>query len=784
MLNMALREMVKPKINKSTLPLVLILALSIFLRVLGTNPGYLLTHPDEPTITDSVRRISLGLNFEPQAYYYGSFLPLVYSVVDIIFLVPALLLIFISREFPWVVQLTPFGPSGAFHPDFQNKIAERWNGFLVTGKYFEYWTRYETAILSGLATLVVYLLGKKLFNRDVGLVAAFFTAVNYRHVLSSNFALADAPAAVFALLSVLLSVNLLRSASFHNYILAGVGLALALSVKYFIYVLPTFLLCHLLAIWGLPNKRGLTSYKTFLKKLLALVFNSKLVVSLVACVVLFFIINPYLFIKWDVAYSQLEYNTIKYGVKFSLLSFPVSKISLYPIYYLYKYGIGQVLSITIIIGFLYTFLRYPKQAFVLLSVVFPFLYFFLVLTASTHGRYFSPIIPFLLFFPAILISDFVTALKKFLARLKVITPVQHILVLTLIFILGFQSLKNSFLSSYYFSRPHNQDSLYNWILTELPDNSNYVYYWGVPIPSYKKVNETFLSPVENDYMALEELKKANAQYVAVGSDAGGVINGLLWINEDRIVKDIFFNNKLLWDTLDDSYASLVTRELGYYRTKEFAKPFWQALDPAYFIVKFPTFWNTNEEARLLSYDFEGATELNEWSMFPSPPRNFYELGLGRNQGYGNSSALVVKPVETPNCDLPITKITSQLLPVSAKKWYIFSSWGRRQPEERYKAQKNGFLRLDFYSAKGERLKTYVSKQLSDADNWEKLHAAGLAPEGSSNATLTIQFNHCNEEQYLLDHLTVSSSLNEVEITSEYPYFQKDLSRSFIWLPHL
>src|SRR3989344_3202411 len=184
---------------------------------------------------------------------------------------------------------------------FAPKTIDNWNAFIITNHFFEYWVRYETAILSGFTVLVGYLLGKKLFNKEVGLVTAFFIAVNYRHILSSNLALADAPAAFFVLLSIYLSSLLLTKLTWNAYFWAGIGLGLIFSVKYFIYSVPSFLLCHVFATLNQnPNLKNLV----ILRKI---TINPKLFFSLLLAIGFFSMINIYIFLKPQDALFQLEY---------------------------------------------------------------------------------------------------------------------------------------------------------------------------------------------------------------------------------------------------------------------------------------------------------------------------------------------------------------------------------------------------------------------------------------------------------------------------------------------
>jgi len=764
------------KISRINVLVLLIFMLAMFLRLLGTNPGYYITHPDEPTITDLAKSIALTFNFEPHAYYYGSLLSILYGLTDMLFLLPPTFVIFASEN------RHIFGSKIAFFLDplmTLSRIKPAWLDFLNSGHYFDYWTRYETAVLSSFTVIVAYSLGKKLFSKEIGLVTAFFIAVNYRHVLSGNFSLADAPAAFFVLLSIYLSSQLLTKLTWNAYFWAGIGLGLIFSVKYFIYSVPSFLLCH---VFGTLNQNPNLKNLVILRKI---AINPKLFFSLLLAIGFFSMINIYIFLKPQDALFQLEYNATKYALPRTFDAIvDISRINYYSIYYLYKFGLGEILFVMTIIGFFYGLFKYTKSLLILLVTIIPFLYLFIVLTQTTHGRYFSPIIPLVLFLPSILTVSLAQKICLLLRKVGIRFPTS-IGILAIMIIVGYQSIHNSYSSSYYFSKPYNSNELQEWVLKNMPDGSNYFYYWAIPTPpGYKKINSTFIHIGSDETKSLDELHQLKADYIAVGSDVNGTTNGLYWMNNNQVIKKVFFNENYLWEFLGDSYPSLVTQELGYYRVEEFAKPFWQALDPSFFIAKYPKFWGAEKDKLITSYNFSNPSILVKWKMFSYNPDSFYKYSLTSDTGLNNSPAIMIAPSSNKYCKIPFTKISSNSFRIEPQKWYILSGWGKRTVNLQYKNSKNGFIRLDFYSKDSELLKTYVSKQLTAQNGFQKLKAAGFSTHDSVYGKITIQLNNCQDEQYVFDNLEIHSGKVAAVDKVIYPYFDQKLSKSFIWLPHL
>jgi 4-amino-4-deoxy-L-arabinose transferase-like glycosyltransferase len=100
--------------------------------------------------------------------------------------------------------------------------------------------RVTAALLGTLAVWLLYLLGARLFNRGVGLLAAALQAVAFLPVFYAHLALNDVPTLAPLTLSLLGSAGVLRHGRKRDYLLAGVGLGLGCASKYTagIVVLP------------------------------------------------------------------------------------------------------------------------------------------------------------------------------------------------------------------------------------------------------------------------------------------------------------------------------------------------------------------------------------------------------------------------------------------------------------------------------------------------------------------------------------------------------------------
>ncbi len=98
-------------------------------------------------------------------------------------------------------------------------------GIYLTGRIL-------TAVLGALTIPVVYLIGRRLMNRQVGLIAALLLAVSPLHVINSHYITTDVPATLFMTLSFLFTLRVLENGAHRDYAAAGMLAGLAASTKY------------------------------------------------------------------------------------------------------------------------------------------------------------------------------------------------------------------------------------------------------------------------------------------------------------------------------------------------------------------------------------------------------------------------------------------------------------------------------------------------------------------------------------------------------------------------
>jgi len=143
-------------------------------------------------------------------------------------------------------------------PVYVPKLLTMINGYLPTTAIFSYWNyiatlifgrdffglRIVSAIIGSLTVIVVYSVGRTLFNRRIGLVAALILATFPSHVWFSRMALGYIADAFFASLMVLFAARGFRWNQRQDWVLLGVSFGLA---QYFFeagrLVIPPIFVC-------------------------------------------------------------------------------------------------------------------------------------------------------------------------------------------------------------------------------------------------------------------------------------------------------------------------------------------------------------------------------------------------------------------------------------------------------------------------------------------------------------------------------------------------------------
>jgi len=284
-----------------------------------------------------------------------------------------------------------------------------------------------------------------------------------------------------------------------------------------------------------------------------------------------------------------------------------------------------------------------------------------------------------------------------------------------------------------------------WLRINLDKNAKVINTMATKLPTELTLSNVYWSPISSYYQSLYEIKKTDTQWIVMSSESTTYINEVIWRNNPVLIKLAIYDDNKLFQLIQENYFNLLIRELGYYRAEQFEKPYWQSVDPAYFVTKVPKFWKPIKDNLVGSHSFDNSTPLGCPTRLSSP-------------------SYVIYP----------------------GKWYTLIGSAYKISSTEKPEYKNGFFRMDIYSDKNKRLKTYVTQEMEELSGLQELTGAGLAPEDSSYGIVSFQIDGCDYlEKYFPNEIKLFESNNTVEIDSkEYPYFNSDVSRTFLWMPPL
>ncbi len=196
--------------TSTLLRILIVLAAAAALRIWGldwglpTSEHYFSYHPDETIVLNAATNVDLlSGQLDPGFYNYGS---LYIYLLNIAIAVAALV---------GAINLggDPLSSIGEFAKVY------------MTGRI--------VAVSLGILTVyLVYALGRRMYGKPVGLMAAAFMAIAPLHAMHSKFMAVDVPATFFLVLSLIYAARIPKDARIRNYILAGLFAGFAAATKY------------------------------------------------------------------------------------------------------------------------------------------------------------------------------------------------------------------------------------------------------------------------------------------------------------------------------------------------------------------------------------------------------------------------------------------------------------------------------------------------------------------------------------------------------------------------
>ena len=487
---------------RTQIALVAIILLGGLLRFYNLNwdQGHFF-HPDERNIAGAVSKIRFFTQLNPHFFAYGGLPHYLYRAVGEI-------LAKLTDDPAWV---------------------SNWSLINLVG-------RGVSAFVSSVSTLLVFLLGKKVFDKKTGLLAAFFTAFCVSLIQTAHYGVTESLLTFWGLLIALLSFKLLEKPIPKNYLVLGLVSGLAVGTK---VSAATFLLFPTLA-------HLLSGRKNFLKKQF---FFS---VFLLFVAFFFLLSSPYTLLDFEHFKESMTYEaSVASGkpVVCYVYQFLKTKPYIFQIKNL-PWLMGPLLALFSLAGFALLLTKVLKRK-ILLLISWPLVYALIV--GSWYAKFIRYMVPLLPFF-CILAAWFLIEIKNRWHRVGCDLLLLSILTTTL-YALSFMSI---------YAHENTRITASKWVFENVPSGSKILTeHWDTGLPV--GVNGHNPSMYETEQLTIyDEDNSAKAGYYAEKLSGADYIT----ISSRRLYGTLI-NLPEKYPITSKYYKLLFSGELGYNEVAKF-----------------------------------------------------------------------------------------------------------------------------------------------------------------------------------------------------------------------
>ncbi len=690
-----------------------ILAIAALLRFIGVYPGYPPTHPDETYIYGHALQMIKNLNIDPTRYDYPAFIPLIHAMLYMLIFNPV-----------FIVYSFIFSPDNL--PVFRNVLFFYQHVPLYNQQTAAiFWGRAITAAFSLGTVYLVFQVGKKYFNYYTGIAAALLTAVNFREVLNSHIGLPDVYNAFFLLLCFYFFKQLLESPNKKNYFLSGISLAFFFSTKSQVFPILTFFLVHLIAVW--PKK-----IQGNLRALIRGLFKKDFIIAALISPIFYLIINVYQFIHWDKFYASNYYTTLQYR-------FGINNLDFYPISYMYHIGIGRIILMLIPVGLILGFWRFRLQTSLLSSVLIPFLIVFLYYSnGGFYIRNFVTVIPLLLIFASVAISEIFTVVSRILILNSKVTT---LLIIVAVMVLSAQQIRDSFINTLSFTRPWAMTEARMWVERNVPNGET------IAVRQFDKFskgkNFKRVAFGMDNVFSLAEMQEERASYGYISLDE--LSNNFYWWMRTMSDESIKYWNKENADSISQNmYPAVASSELASWAVAAYIKP-WQAPDSSFFIVRVPDVLSLGNKKLIAEFPFNDSRSLSSWSLVNGWDKDVKNINWDGNLGYDKKGSLrLVRSGAYPSVIRAVSPAISVVSNGNQIKAYEVAAW-MKTGDSLAKKVRDGYIRVDFYENDPGKitlttgsLYTALSSRVYGTSDWVEKRVTVVPPVNSKFMTVSLE----------------------------------------------
>lgn len=480
--------------------LALIFILGFFFRLYGLNWDQgLHLHPDERAIvlaslplqfpTNISEFLSTQSPLNPHFFAYGS-LP-IYLLKGI------------------AAVLTPFYTLASSY-DYINLIGRFLSALFDTGTIF-----------------LIFVLGKKLFSKTIGIAASFFYSISVFPIQAAHFYAVDTTLTFFILLTLYTLVLFYEKPTRKKVLLVGVLFGASLATKTSALVIVVSIGAALIADFILifvKNPHNPRLWLLHIPKLIKILFTDGLII-LITTFVSFFIFEPYAFLDFKEFWRQTLQQSQMTRDAF-IFPYTLQYINKIPYFYelknIFLWGQGPILATFSFLGFIYVIFsiikknKEKKWAQEFIIIIF-FLSYFAVVGKFAVGwmRYMLPLYPLLSLFAAVFVGRFLIPKINLLPRYLSFFIFNFSFLILLVWPLSFMNI---------YTKPNTRVLASDWVNQNIPVNSTLaIEHWDDSLPmfgqqNYRMITLSLYDPdtPEKWQMINQELSKTD--YIIIASN--------------------------------------------------------------------------------------------------------------------------------------------------------------------------------------------------------------------------------------------------------------------------
>ncbi len=505
-----------------------------------------------------------NINWDQNHHFHPDERAIVMFTIPLSF--PTTLSEFLSIQSSWNPHFFAYGSFPLYFLKIAGNIAALINPIFTSYDVINLIGRVFSAFFDTGTIIILFFLGKKLFNTKVALLASFFYTVSVLPIQLSHFFAVDTFLTFFILLTQYLLLRFYERPTLTKALLVGVSFGLSLATKISAVVLVISIgsaIAFDFLLVFVKNPLRLQIWFPHLPKFLKNLFVSGVIITFITTMT-FIIVEPYSLIdfKTFLSHNQQQSQMTRDAFTFPYTLQYVGKIDYwYEIKNIFLWGQGPILAMLSFLGTLYfTFTTFKKEkkdqwAKEIILMTFFWAYFFVVgHFAIGFMRYLLPLYPLLCLFAA-----------AFFWRILTLIPQQFRILLTIIYLLLTLIWPVSFMHIYHF--PQTRITASDWIHKNIADNSTLaVEHWDDRLPltdseRYRFVEMTlYEQPDDNRKWAILNQKLGQTDYIILASNR-------LYIPLPKLGDCLKY--KLCYPKVAEYYKKLFEGTLGFQKVAEF-----------------------------------------------------------------------------------------------------------------------------------------------------------------------------------------------------------------------